>query len=160
MQRLFGHPVFGVSLWLMWLLLNGFTLGQALLGLVVSAGAVLAFTALDPDPVRIRSVRAIVELFVRVFIDILQSNIAVIRIIWTSPQPREPGFVAVKLKLRGRLPLAILACIVTSTPGTAWVNFNSASGELLIHILDKGGEETFRAVMKQHYERLLLEIFG
>src|SRR5690606_28442092 len=103
-------------------------------------GAGLAFTSLDPEPVRVRSLRAIIELIWRVIVDIFWSNVAVIKIILFGSKERKAGFVTISLQLRGRLPLAILACIVTSTPGTAWVNFNPATGVLLIHILDKAGE--------------------
>ncbi|WP_439271585.1 Na+/H+ antiporter subunit E [Pseudochrobactrum sp. HB0163] len=159
MRALFPHPVLGASLWLMWLLLNGFTPGHLILGFLIATGAALAFTLLEPEPVKLGSVRAIFELFCRVFADICRSNIAVIKIILLRPKERKAGFVTLNLQLRGRLPLGILACIVTSTPGTAWVNFNPVTGDLLIHILDKADEDEFCAVMKQHYERLLLEIF-
>jgi multicomponent K+:H+ antiporter subunit E len=160
MRALFPHPVLALSFWIMWLLLNGFTPGHLILGFIVATGAALAFTSLDPEPVKLRSFRAIIELFLRVVVDIYHSNVAVIKIILTRPPERKAGFVVVNLQLRGRLPLAILACIVTVTPGTAWVNFNPATGGLLIHILDKGNEDEFRTVITQHYERLLMEIFA
>lgn len=159
MRSLFPHPILSLSFWVMWLLLSGFTPGHAILGFFVAAGAGLAFTSLDPEPVRVRSLRAIIELIWRVIVDIFWSNVAVIKIILCGSKERKAGFVTISLQLRGRLPLAILACIVTSTPGTAWVNFNPATGVLLIHILDKAGEDEFRTVIKQHYERLLMEIF-
>ncbi|WP_286201922.1 Na+/H+ antiporter subunit E [Ochrobactrum sp. SFR4] len=159
MRALFPYPVLSLSFWIMWLLLNGFTPGHMILGFFVAVGAGLAFTSLDPEPIRIRSVRAIIELFFRVVADIFWSNIAVIKIILTNPKERQAGFVTISLQLRGRLPLGILACIVTSTPGTAWANFNPVTGVLLIHILDKDGEDEFRTMIKQHYERLLMEIF-
>lgn len=159
MRALFPHPILSLSFWIMWLLLNGFTPGQAILGFLVAVGAALAFTSLAPEPVRVRSLRSVIELFFRVLVDICLSNIAVLKIIVFNPKERKAGFVSINLELRGRLPLGILACIVTSTPGTAWVNFNPVTGELLIHILDKAGEEEFCRVIKQHYERLLMEIF-
>lgn len=159
MRALFPHPVLSLSLWVMWLLLNGVTPGHSIIGFLVAAGAGLAFTLLEPEPVRIRSVRAIIELFLRVVVDIFVSNIAVSKIILSSNKGRHAGFVKIDLQLRGRLPLAILACIVCSTPGTAWVNYNPVTGALLIHILDKNGAEEFRTAIKQHYERLLMEIF-
>lgn len=159
MRALFPHPILSLSFWLMWLLLAGFTPGQAIIGFFVATGAALAFTSLAPDPIRVRSPRAIIELFFRVFADIFRSNIAVMKIIIFNPKQRQAGFVTIKLELRGRLPVGILACIVTSTPGTAWVNFDPVSGNLLIHILDKAGEEEFCKVIKDHYERLLMEIY-
>jgi multicomponent K+:H+ antiporter subunit E len=55
--------------------------------------------------------------------------------------------------------LAVLACIITSTPGTIWVDFDSAKGRLMIHVLDLVDEATWIHTIKDRYERLLLEIF-
>jgi hypothetical protein len=91
----------------------------------------------------------------------LRSNIAVARIIlgfgrkrWTS------GFVEIPLELRDPFGLAALACIITSTPGTLWVNFNEGSGTLTIHVLDLVDKAEWARIIKGRYERLLLEIFA
>jgi len=90
MKALFQHPVLALSFWVMWLLLSGFTPGQMILGFVVAIGAVLAFTSLDPEPIRLRSPRSVVELFLRVLVDIYRSNVAVIKIILTKPKIVKP----------------------------------------------------------------------
>jgi len=56
--------------------------------------------------------------------------------------------------------LATLACIITSTPGTLWVDFNEASGTLTIHVLDLVDETEWVRTIKGRYERPLLEIFA
>jgi multicomponent K+:H+ antiporter subunit E len=92
--------------------------------------------------------------------DIARSNIAVARIILGGGQGRRtPGFVVIPLQLRDRTGLAILACIITSTPGTAWVECHPGSGRLRIHVLDLVEEQYWIEVIKQRYESLLLEIF-
>ena len=53
----------------------------------------------------------------------------------------------------------MLACIITSTPGTIWVNYDTVRGVLLIHVLDLVDEEGWTRTIKDRYERLLLEIF-
>jgi multicomponent K+:H+ antiporter subunit E len=67
--------------------------------------------------------------------------------------------VNIPLDLRDRHGLAVLACIITSTPGTLWVNFNPANGILMIHVLDLIDESVWMTTIKGRYERLLLEIF-
>ena len=62
-------------------------------------------------------------------------------------------------ELRDPYGLAVLACIITSTPGTIWVNFNSAKGTLMIHVLDLIDENVWIDTIKHRYERPLLEIF-
>ena len=65
----------------------------------------------------------------------------------------------IPLELRNPYGLATLACIITSTPGTVWVDFNEASSTLTIHALDLVDESDWLRIIKGRYERLLLEIF-
>ncbi|MNV61329.1 putative monovalent cation/H+ antiporter subunit E [compost metagenome] len=63
------------------------------------------------------------------------------------------------LDLRNRYGLAVLAIILTSTPGTLWVQYDRATGSLLLHVLDLIEEGEWIDLIKGRYERLLLEIF-
>ena len=72
---------------------------------------------------------------------------------------RTAGFVAIPLELRDRTGLAVLSCIVTSTPGTAWAEYDSQSGVLLIHVLDLIEEQDWIDLIKTRYEATLQEIF-
>ncbi len=72
---------------------------------------------------------------------------------------RVSGFVAIPLDLRDRTGLAVLSCIVTSTPGTAWVEYDPVSGILLIHVLDLVDKDEWVTLIKNRYEALLMEIF-
>ena len=74
-------------------------------------------------------------------------------------QERVSDFVAIPLDLRDPTGLAVLACIVTSTPGTAWVEYDPQSGVLLIHVLDLVDKDEWVALIKNRYEALLREIF-
>jgi multicomponent K+:H+ antiporter subunit E len=90
----------------------------------------------------------------------LQSNIAVAGIILTGRRRKHvPGFVAIPLDLRDRNGLAVLSCIVTSTPGTAWIEYAADSGILVIHVLDLVSEEEWVDLIKDRYESLLMDIF-
>ncbi|MBI4048021.1 MAG: Na+/H+ antiporter subunit E, partial [Devosia nanyangense] len=68
-------------------------------------------------------------------------------------------FIEIPLELRDRVGLTILACIITATPGSAWLNYDSFRGVVLIHVLDLQDEAVWIATVKQRYEALLLEIF-
>ncbi len=92
--------------------------------------------------------------------DILQSNIAVTGIILSRKRKRRPGFVVIRLDLQNRTALAVLACIVTATPGTAWVDYNAAQQELTIHVLDLEDAQEWRDTIKHRYEQPLIRIFG
>lgn len=160
MSRWLPYPVLTASLLLMWLLLNRFSIGHLILGSIVAVFASWAMVALQPSKPRLRRWVLIPKLVYLVFVDILRSNIAVSAIILFGRHRRlHSGFVAIPLELRDRTGLAILACIITSTPGTAWVEYNAATGRLLIHVLDLIDEQTWIDVIKQRYEYLLMEIF-
>jgi multicomponent K+:H+ antiporter subunit E len=143
----------------MWLLLNQFSLGHLVLGSIIALVASRAMAALQPAKPQIRRWDKIPLLVWLVFVDICRSNIAVARIVLSGRQRQNSGFVSIPLDLRDRTGLAVLACIVTSTPGTAWLEYNSTSGNVLIHVLDLVDDQEWIDTIKHRYEHLLMEIF-
>ena len=63
------------------------------------------------------------------------------------------------LELRHPGGLAVVACIITATPGTSWVRFDRAANVVTIHVLDLVDEQAWIRQFKQRYQRLLMEIF-
>jgi multicomponent K+:H+ antiporter subunit E len=160
MSRILPYPLLTAALLLMWLLLTSFSVGQFLLGTVVAMGASRAMAALQPSKPRIRRWRPIPKLLGMVMLDILRSNFAVASLVIRRSRPdRVSGFVAIPIDLRDRTGLAVLSCIVTSTPGTAWVEYAPDSGVLLLHVLDLVDEAEWVSLIKNHYEAPLMEIF-
>lgn len=161
MRRLLPHPLLSLGVFVASILMSASTGPPAL-----ALAAIAAFVApqlMRPfriDPVRIRSPRALVQLTVIVLTDIVRSNWAVGRILLSGRRrERVSGFIHVPLDLKERHALAVLAIIVTSTPGTLWVEYERANGRLLLHVLDLVDEETWIRLIKDRYERLLKEIF-
>ncbi|HTO04096.1 MAG TPA: Na+/H+ antiporter subunit E [Opitutus sp.] len=161
MSRLFPYPLLAVSLLVMWLLLQqSLSLGHFLLGGVIAMIASQAVAALQPEPPRIRHPLKIVKLVWLVTLDIIRSNIAVTRIILLGqPRNQNKGFLVVPLKLTNNYGLVILACIVTATPGSAWIEYNAARSTVLIHVFDLVDDNAWIEMLKNRYEILLLEIF-
>ena len=146
----------------MWLLLNdSLAPGQIVLGTVIAISMVLVFRNVRPLQPRVRRPLAAIGLFFRVLIDITRSNIAVAGIILglTGSRTVRSGLLAVPLELRDPHGLAVLAAIVTSTPGTVWVDFKPEGGTLTLHVLDLKDEEGWIRTIKERYERALMEIF-
>jgi multicomponent K+:H+ antiporter subunit E len=145
----------------MWLLLNGLSVGHVLLGTAIAVAASNVTAALRPARPRIRRWHLLPRLVMIVVVDIWRSNVAVARLILRPDHPRRmSGFVVVPLELRNPAGLAILACIVTSTPGTAWVEYDSESSRLLLHVLDLVDDAHWIELIKNRYERLLLEMLA
>ena len=72
---------------------------------------------------------------------------------------RTAGFLSMPLELRHPGGLAVLACIITATPGTTWARYDRAAGVVTIHVLDLVDEQAWIRLFKERYERRLLEIF-
>lgn len=160
MSRVLPYPILTAALLLMWMLLTSFSPGQFLLGGVIAVAASRAMAALQPSKPRLRRWQLIPRLVGIVMLDILQSNIAVAGIVLQGrSRERVSGFVAIPLDLRDRTGLAVLACIITSTPGTAWIEYTHDTNVLLIHVLDLTDEEEWIALIKNRYENMLMEIF-
>jgi len=161
MTRWLPFPLMVLSLLVMWLLLNQtLSPGHVILGSILGIGGAWALTRLEPPAGRLRRPRAMLTLAILVLHDIVRSNIAVARIILGARARDETsGFLDIPLELRAPYGLAVLALIVTATPGTLWVTFDSANGVLTLHVLDLIDEGAWIATIKQRYERHLLEIF-
>jgi multicomponent K+:H+ antiporter subunit E len=154
-------PLVWLGLFLLWLLLAGVSPGNLLLGAVLAAGGVRALSLLQPARRRLRRPGVALRLFVVVLADVVRSNLEVARVI-LAPRARDrrAGFVRIDLALRDPGGLAVLACILTATPGTAWVEYDARRGVLLLHVLDMRDEQQWVSVVKQRYERPLMEIFA
>lgn len=161
MRRWLPYPALSASLTAIWLLLNQ-TLapGQFLMGAALGIGLAVVFRQLDPPRLRLRNPHKLVLLACLVGFDVIRSNLAVAQIIIGGrSRPITSGFVSVPLRLTDRYGLAVLSCIITSTPGTIWVSYDANHGVLLIHVLDLVDEQTWIRTIGVRYEQLLLEVF-
>jgi multicomponent K+:H+ antiporter subunit E len=161
MRRWLPFPLLSCGLLILWLLLNqNLAPAHLVLGTALAIGGALALTALEPPRIRVRRPAAMIKLSFAVLTDIVRSNLAVARIILDPwPVNKTSGFMTIPLDLRSPYGLATLAIIITSTPGTLWVGFNSAKGLLTIHVLDLVDERAWIVTIKHRYERRLMEIF-
>jgi multicomponent K+:H+ antiporter subunit E len=150
------------TLVVVWLLLQqSVGVGAVLVGAVLSVLAMAATRKLDLPDVSFRRPWSALTLAVVVLGDIIRSNVAVARII-LGLSPRKgssSGFLRIPLDMRAPYGLATLACIITATPGTIWVAYDSSSHSVLLHILDLVDEKVWFETIKGKYERRLMEVF-
>ena len=161
MTRWLPHPLLSGFLLAMWLLLNqSLSPGHLLLGAVLALAGGLMVQPLDLPRANLRRPLVLARLLGRVLADIVRSNLAVARIVLgLKHAERVSGFMTIPLELRDRYGLAVLAIIITATPGTLWISFDPATGRLLIHVLDLVDRAAWTRTIKQRYEGLLIEIF-
>ncbi|ODM44155.1 Na+/H+ antiporter subunit E [Cereibacter johrii] len=161
MSRLVPYPLLSLSLLLMWLLLTRFSLGHLILGSGIALIAGKAMAALQPAQPQIRRWGSVFRLVGIVSLDIVRSNAAVALLILNGGRhgARRSDFLQIPLTLRSQPALALLAIILTATPGTAWLEHDAETGVLLIHVFDMVDEEEWIRLIRDRYEALLLEIF-
>ncbi len=161
LSRLFPYPALAGGLTVLWLVFNqSVEPFDVTIGIILGATLSRIMLRLDPNPPRTRRPGVAVALALIVARDIFVSNLRVIKLILTPrPNPRS-SFVNIPLQLRDRYGLAILATIITSTPGTFWAAYDRRSGVLTVRVLDEADPAEFSRMVKTRYERRLLEIFG
>lgn len=158
--RLLPYPGLAAALFVMWLLLaQSVSLGQLLLGALAATLGSWTMVAIRPRPARILNWGKALHLAGIVFVDILRSNLAVASIVLSNRRDRTSSFIRIELELRHEFALAVLALIITATPGTAWAEFDRKSGVLLIHVFDLIDEEEWIRLLKSRYETLLMAVF-
>lgn len=161
MLRTASRLIMPVFLFFMWLAINDTAApGQMVLGAFLAVALTLSVRSLRPLRARPRRLWLVPGLLLTVLYDIVVSNLTVMKIICTT-EARRPrsGFVQIPLTLRDPHGLAALACILTYTPGSVWVDLDEGTRLLTLHVLDVGDESGWTRLVVDRYERVLLEIF-
>ena len=154
------YPVISAMLLATWLLLNqSFSVAHVLLGGVFAAAGAWILVRLEAPPLIFKRLWILVRLGLEVAMDMTRSNFRVARLTLKDKRDRTPGFVRIQLSVRSHYSLALLACIITATPGTSWVAYEPASNVLVIHVLDLVDDDDWGEIIKVRYEGLLKEIF-
>lgn len=160
MRRLLPHPVLAGLLLCMWLAMQQSAgLGHILLGSVVAIAASALASAFIPEPVSLRRPLKLAQLLLIAGLDIIRSNLAVMLVLF-HPRPNPTaGFIEMELELTNTFGLAVLACLITATPGSAWLEHDRERSTVLIHVFDLVDADEWVGTIKRRYETLLLEIF-
>ena len=163
MKRWLPSPPLSFALFVVWLLLNQSLHAATVLMAVLLAVVVPLLTrGLRPATVRMRRPAVALRLTGCVLLDMVRSAVALTRLLLTRRSEHIASrFVHVPLDLRDPNALAVLAIIVALTPGTAWGELALDRSMLLLHafhVTDEG-EAAFIILIKQRYERPLMEIF-
>jgi len=161
MKRVLPHPIVSLCVVLVWL-----GLAASVAPVHLAAAALLAVVLpLACHRILGAGVRVVrpwlaARLAVVVLWDIVVANVAVARLVLGPMSRLRPGFVAVPLDTSHPDAVALLASIITMTPGTVAADIDDARARILVHVLDLADETKLVAAIKQRYERPLKEIFG
>jgi multicomponent K+:H+ antiporter subunit E len=161
MRRILPHPLMSVFVFGIWVTLQG-SIAPATLTMAALLALVLpqVMRVLEPERPRVRSPLRILQLAGLVLRDVIRSNYAVATIVLgRRRRERVSGFIYIPLDIRSPYALATLAVILTGTPGTLWVQYDAATGRLLLHVLDLVDEADWVRLVKGRYEARLKDIF-
>lgn len=159
--RWLPSPALSGALLIMWLLLNqSIAPAQVLLGSVLAITAPLLARPLRPlAPAPLRKPLVLARLLFMSMIEIIRSCFNVSRIILFNAKGVKSQFVRVPLDLKDPYGLALLSCLINSTPGTVWVEQLPDSNDLALHVFDLHDEQWWIDTIKTRYEQPLIEIF-
>ena len=158
-HRVLPFPILSLVLWVIWLLLSGFTVGQALLGLLLAVLLPLVTVSFWPDVPHVRRPGLLLRFLTMLLWDILVANLSVARRILGPTRRLRPAFVEVPLDLNNDFAIALLTSTVSLTPGTVSADLSADRRTLLVHGLDVDDPEALVALIRRRYERPLKEIF-
>ena len=154
------HPALSLVLAAAWLLLQqSLAPAQLLTALVLALLLPRLLHGFIGDAVHPRSLPTMLRLAGVVLWDIVVSNLTVARIALNPLSDPRPAWVPVALETRHPSAVALLATIITMTPGTVSCIVDEKEHLILVHALDCSDPAGLAAQIKQRYEQPLRRIF-
>jgi multicomponent K+:H+ antiporter subunit E len=162
MRRWIPSPTLSISLLLMWLMLNqSLEVAHWLLGGILAiVGPILARPLQPHGYAHIARPLALLRLLGMSGVEIVRScfNVGGI-ILFRRSEGVNSQFIRVPLDLRSPHGLALLSCLINTTPGTVWVDLLPDRHELLLHVFDLHDERWWIETIKTRYEQPIIELF-
>lgn len=154
------HPMLSLVLIVIWLLLaNELSIGALMLGVFLGVLIPLLVSAFWLKPPLIRRPLVLLRFWLLVLLDIFTANFQVAKLVLGPERKLHPAFVVYPLELKDDFAISILANTISLTPGTVSADVSSDRRTLLIHGLDIQDDQELIQLIKQRYEKPLLEIF-
>lgn len=160
-ERWLPHPLMTLTLVLLWmLLLNSFTVGGLVMGLILGVVIPIITSSFWPERPPIRAYGKALSFMLLVAWDVVVANIIVARLIlFHPPESLKTRWVTVPLDLKSPEAITVLAGTISMTPGTVSSDLSADGRSLLVHCLDAPDAEEAVMQMKTRYEARLKEIF-
>ncbi len=161
LKRLIPHPFLSLTLVFVWLaLVNTFTLGNLLLGILFGIVIPMLTAPYWPDRPKIRHPLKMFEYVLVVLWDIVVANVQVAAIILFKRESSiHSQWIVVPLEVTSAEAITVLAGTITMTPGTVSAMLSADGGSILVHCLHTDDPDAVRDEIKNRYERRLKEIF-
>ncbi|ANF82724.1 pesticidal protein Cry1Ba [Acinetobacter sp. NCu2D-2] len=158
--RWFPHPLVSLIVGLSWVLLGkSIDAGTILMAIVL---AILIPRMVKPFIDYTPNIQwgPAFKLFFVVLWDIVISNIKVAKLVLGPTKNLHPKWFRVPLDTEHEEVNALLAMIITTTPGTVSAGIDQDRGDILVHALSTDDIDSEIESIKQRYEQPLIRIFS
>jgi multicomponent K+:H+ antiporter subunit E len=161
LRMLFPSLTASALLALFWLLLvNELSVGQVVLAVLLGLALPLVTLRFHASRPPVRHLGAAVALSGVFLYDLVVANLTVARAVLGSMSRVRPRLVQVPLDLTDPAAIALLAGVISLTPGTVLIDIDLPAGVLTIHALLAGDDVALISDIKTRYESRIKEIFG
>lgn len=141
----------------LWIALAGPTLGQLVLGLVVSVLTLALTGMLRARNPRVRPI-AWARLIARLAYELVKSNLEVATHVLTPGMHFRPAILAIPLAPMTDPQIALLANMLTLTPGTAVLDISEDRSLMYVHMIDVPSRSEAIRTIKEGLERRVVEV--
>lgn len=157
MERLF--PV-NLILAFIWALVSGnFSLLNLIFGFALGALGLWLIREQVGTATYLGRGKRVVSLTLLFLYELILSGVRVAIIVLSPKMPVRPGFVAYHLRVDRDFEIALLANLITLTPGTLSVDVSSDRRVLYIHAIDVPDADALRRDIALGFERKIMEAF-
>lgn len=149
----------------LWMALNEqYTLGGFIfgLGLAILVMSLLRSINVATPPISLVRVGKGVQLVGYFLWELVLANVRMVPEVFRPTKELRPGIVAIPLSLTEESHIALLANLVSLTPGTLSLYVSDDHSTLYVHVLrlPSGGPEVVVKEIKQGFERRIREVFA
>lgn len=151
--------VINLLLSLFWLLVTGsYTVNNFLLGFILGLLLVYLLRSVLPGRFYIITLYKVIKLIWVFLIELIKSNIDVIRIVLQPSLKNEPAFFTYNTDLKTDWQVVLLSNLITLTPGTIVVGLSDDRTKIYIHAIDFGEKEEEIEGIKSSLEKVVREV--
>lgn len=90
---------------------------------------------------------------------LIKANLRMMIIVLSPRLAIQPAVVAVPLDVRSDMEITLLANLITLTPGTLYLDVSKDRTMMYVHVIHVDDLATFRASIKNDFERRVMEVF-
>lgn len=149
-----------VLLAIAWSALTGnFEPASLLFGFVLGYGVLWLANRFGKPPVYFRRLPQIVEFALFFIGELVIANVRMAITVLSPRMPLRPAVIAVPLEVEDEAAIALLANLITLTPGTLSLDVTTNGKILFVHAVFLEDPERFIATIKSGYEKRVKEIF-